>query len=641
MIARIVPVKRSPRTVSVFDYLIPDTLVPVAQVGQLVMIELRKHKEFGVIVEILHEHNPEFVYKELDSIIFEHPLLPPPTQKFLTALSSLHATSLATIHKTALLPLQKRKLKSVELTPLTTPSKKTLFKESYTLYTTPRERTQIISSVTPTGTTLILVPGISVLNQTKEILETNCREHTIVSWHADLSDKEKFTRWLLVRNNKNPCIVIGTRSALTLPYTDLQKIIIDAEHNDQYKSYEQQPRFHARDMARILAQLTTCPIVYTSFSPSFEMYYRIAKNTLPCTIQEKPYHSGLVLETTVPPYSTTRIIQHIPQPNDKRVCAISTEEYILETARKNTEDIVILVQRKGFATLVVCKKCGHIETSKETGLPMVFYRDRNIMEATYTHEERALPKTCSACTSTLVLLEGIGDEKVAEYISKIFIQAHINLPVIVVDDETPEKILSELSRSQSPRVIVGTIKALSHIRDEHTGLFVILDIDRYLALPEYHALENTVHLLNEIRYRKKPESHCIIETTSNEKPLFKLFTEPDRVYRTELSIRKKLNLPPYTHLVKYTVAGPSKIASRKNAETFREILARRLTEYAISATVSPIFETHPQYHQRQYWHGMILTTPQYESFAIHAEKIHLRLPLGVVVDTNPTNTLSP
>ncbi len=639
MIVRIVPVKRTPRAVSVFDYLVPSSLESKVRKGQLAVIELRKTKEFGVIVEILHEHNPEFAYKELDALVHDIPLVPETTQQFLQLLSSIYATSLATVYKTALLPLQKRKLKTITLNPLPENTTETGFSESYELYTTATEHERIISSSDISGTTLILVPEISLLESTKKIIE-RAYTGTIVVWHSDLSDKEKFTQWLTVRNaTDSPLVVIGTRSALTLPFTNIKKIILDREQDGQYKSYDQQPKFHARDMACELARINGSRITYTSFSPSFGMYYHIAKKNVPCMVDNQPYTSGLLFNPSTIE-SSISLIEHIPQPGDKRICSITTEEHIVHVAKENRRDIVILVQRKGFATLIVCKDCGHIETSRETGLPMVFYRERNIMEAAYTHEERPLPRVCTACGSTLVLLQGIGDEKVAEHITRLFVHAGIKMPVIIVDDETPSSTLKELETLGHPRVIVGTIKALSHIRERQTGLFVMLDLDRYLAVPEYHALENTIHIINEVRYRKNPDTPFIIESTRIDKPLFKLFSEPDRLYRTELGIRQKLNLPPYTTLTKYTIAGSTKAASKKNTQIFQEIMARRLTEFNISAKMSPIFETHPTYYQRQYWHGMIITMKN-KSYRVHAENLHTRLPLGVVVDYNPTNTLSP
>ncbi len=639
MIVRIVPVKRTPRAVSVFDYLVPSSLESTVRKGQLAVIELRKTKEFGVIVEILHEHNPEFAYKKLDALVHDIPLVGETAQQFLQLLSSIYATSLATIYKTALLPLQKRKLKTITLNPLPRNTSTSDFSESYELYTTAAEHERIISSIDTSGTTLILVPEVSLLEPTKKTIERTY-SGTVVVWHSDLSDKEKFAQWLTVRNTiDSPLVVVGTRSALTLPFTNIKKIILDREHDGQYKSYDQQPKFHTRDMACELARISGCTITYTSFSPSFGMYYHIAKKNVPCMVDNQPYTSGLLFNPSTIE-SSISLIEHIPQPGDKRICSITTEEHIVHVAKENRRDIVILVQRKGFATLIVCKDCGHIETSRETGLPMVFYRERNIMEASYTHEERPLPRTCSACSSTLMLLQGIGDEKVAEYITQLFKNSEIDMPVVIVDDETSPAALKELEILNRPRVIVGTIKALSHIRDRETGLFVMLDSDRYLAVPEYHALENTVHLINEIRYRKNPETTFIIESTRIDKPLFKLFSEPDRLYRTELGIRQKLNLPPYATLTKYTIAGSTKAASKKNAAVFQEIINRRLTEHNISAKISQIFETYPPYYQRQYWHGMILTMKD-RSYRVHAENLHTRLPLGVVVDYNPTNTLSP
>lgn len=638
MIARIVPVKRTPRNVSVFDYKVPQELETTIQPGQLVVVELRKTKEFGIVVELLTTHDPNVAYKNLDSITYTFPLIPPQNQKFLSKLSTIYATSLATVYKTSLLPLQKRKLKKVTLTNLDkTISKK--YSESYALYTDEVNHDALFSSVAAYKVTLVLVPEKQSLPSTQKKIEQHFSGDIII-WHSDLSEKEKFELWLKVRNAKQPLIILGTRSAITLPFTSLDHIIIDEEHSEQYKSYDQQPKYHARDMVKHLAEIYGSTLVYASFSPSFEMYYRIAKEKMACTVDQKPHNSELLFQSNNVKLNTIRIIEHIQKPGEKRICSITTEEKILSIGRENSSDMVIMVQRKGFATLVVCKNCGHIETSQETGLPMVFRKDTGLLHSSHNHETRSLPTSCSKCRSTILLLQGIGTEKVASYISELFSSEGISMPVYRIDDNTEESVLQELLTSKKPRILIGTEKVFSYIRPAETQLYSILDLDRSLALPEYNALEHTVHLLQKIYIFKSPSAEFILETTSAEKPIFKFFAEPDRVYREELSIRKKLGLPPYLCMIKYSIGSPNTFAAKKLAQTLNQLLTLKLTEHKISATISEIYEAHPTFQKGMHWNNILLKTPKQNVERI-ADMIHTILPPGSTIDVNPLSTLSP
>ncbi|HRH23069.1 MAG TPA: hypothetical protein PK295_00340 [Candidatus Magasanikbacteria bacterium] len=639
MIATIVPLKRLPRHTSLFDYSIPTELEDTIAQGQLVQIQLRKTLEFGVVISVSAAQNSNYAYKPITAIVHDIPLFPPATQSVLRELSILYATSLATLYKTSSLPIQKRKIKKIALEPHTLVSiPESKFEESYVLYNTAEEEARFFSSLDHVHTTLILVPEVTQIETLKNILQKN-NSPEVVIWQSDLSEKDKFNLWLRVRNNIDPIIILGTRSSLALPFTRLDRIIITHEHDEQYKSYDQQPKYHARDVVRLLGTQYQSQCIYTSFSPSFDLYYKIVKEKMPCIANGSTYSGGLLFETRKAIHETIHIIEHTPQPRDGRVSSIITEERIVEVATKKSQDIVILVQRKGFATMVVCKNCGHIETSPLTGLPMTYREDTRMMHGTHGDEQRPLPTTCSVCKSTMMLLRGAGTEKIASYFSELFTKEDILIPVFRIDDNTSADTLAKLNDS-TPRVIIGTEKIFPHIRPESTGLYVILDLERYLAIPEFQTFEHVVHLLSTFNYLRNTNSQFIIETNSSDKPIFKLFSEPDRIYRTELSLRQKLGYSPYQSVIKYTLSSVHKSGTRTRAEHFREDITRQLTQANIIATVSEIFETHPAYHKGMYWWGVIVKTAPKDVRRV-AELLTPYLPTGCVVDLNPISIFSP
>lgn len=638
MIASIVPVKRMPRHSCVFDYFVPESLQHSVRPGQLVRIPFRQTIEFGVVLSISPLADEKIDYKSIESLVYEYPLIQEQTQKLFSTISQLYATSLSTLYKTALLPLQKRKLSKTTLVEQSHNSDKQKFSESYVVYCTEDEHILLFSSLVQAHTSLILVPEVRQIETVKKLI-SSIGTIEIVIWHSELSPKEKFDLWLKIRNNTEPLIVLGTRSALTLPFPRLDLIVMDYEHDDQYKSYDQQPKIHTRDIVPILGAVYGSKCVYGSFSPSFESYYRIVKEKLLCTTAHKPYTGGLLFLAPLISPDQIRIIEHIPQARDTRICSISSEERLVALGHERARDAIILVQRKGFATYVICKDCGNIERSTSTGLPMIFRKDTGRLHDAYGRESRTIPTSCSNCKSTMLILGGIGSEKVASSISELFVREKITMPVFRIDDNTPDSVLRELNKD-IPRVLVGTEKVLSYVRKEKTGLYLLLDFDRYLALPEYSAFEHTIHLIDECTYQLPPNSTCIIETTSGEKPLFKVFSEKDRVYRTELSVRQKLLLPPYQSMIKYTLSGITKQIALQSAEKFLSILKKTLTEAGFSATISEIYETHPGFEKGVYWHGILVKVAKKDIVQI-TTLIHPHLPHGCIVDINPLSSLSP
>ncbi len=638
MIASVVPLKRLPRFSSIFDYAIPHTLENDVLPGQLVIIEFRKKKEFAIILRTSTEHSTEFAYKPIDSIVHPIPIFLTTHLRLLQQLSVLYAVSLATLCKTSLLPLQKRKLTKIILTPeALLPTHSTTPSQSYVLYQTEQEHRALFGNLTESHTTLVLVPEVSKLADIHRFI-TDTTNSPILIWRSDLSIKEKYDLWLRVRNATEPIIIIGARSALTLPFRRLDRIIMDFEHDEQYKNYDQQPKFHTKDIVALLANLYQCQVTYSSFSPSFDCYYSIVKNSLPCTTGNHTYQSGLLFITDTTSNSI-RIIEHTQQTREDRICSIAIEDSIREIAQKQVGDATILVQRKGYATTVICKDCGHIEVSKESGVPMIYRTETRMTHAPYSGERRPLPLTCSSCGSTTLRLQGIGTEKVASFFSDIFKKENINMPIFRIDDNTEHSTFEKLS-ADTPRLLIGTEKILSYIRHDKTQAYVILDFDRFLAIPEYNSFEHAVHLVDELNYYRSHNSQLLLEVSSGEKNFFRLFKERDRVYRTELSLRQQLGYPPYQSMIKYTVASFSRGSAQTLAHNLRQEIALRLTNRGIPATLSEIYETHPNFEKMKYWCGILLKTNSENVLKI-AEIIHPHLPKECIVDIHPLSVLSP
>lgn len=638
MIATIVPLRRLPRSFSVCDYLVPDTLRESIAIGQLVHIPLRSTREFGIVVNLSATLDPTFGYKEIESIAHITPLVPAYTMHFLASLALQYAVSLSTLYKTSLLPIQKRKITKISLSPLLQPQiHDTSPSPTYVLYHNEDEYMSILQNISPDNVTLFLVPEVQDIPSVQTILNTLALP--IYVWHSELTIKQKFDTWLAIRNEIHPHIVIGTRSAVTLPFTTLDTIIMDREHSDQYKNYEQQPRYHTKDVVQTLARIHGAALVYADFSPSCESYYHIAKKHFPTTIGTQPYTDGLVFATQQSTHKQPlRLIEHTHTPRTPRICADSTEQTILDKLEQDKSDVAVILERKGYATAVVCKECGHIERSHNTGLPMVYRASTNRLYAPYTKESRPMPTTCDTCTSHMITLSGIGTEQVESYFRDILTTHHIDADIIRIDDHTVG--VDTQKGNKKPTLYIGTTKLLSHTTPTSISLYALLDAGRTLSLPEYTAPARLRHLIDEIEYIRLPTSDFIIETTSLETPFFTSLGQKDRFYRTELNMRQKLGYPPYQTMIKYVCGALRATDALHRATRLSHDISRRLTKHTLPATVSDPYDTHPNFAKRMYWYGILLQADPAHIDAI-IQAIHPALPHGCIVDINPISILSP
>jgi len=638
MIATIVPLRRLPRSFSVCDYLVPTELDTSIALGQLVHIPLRSTQEFGIVVDLSATLDPTFAYKEIETIIHTTPLVPLHTMHLLASLALRYAVSLSTLYKTSLLPIQKRKITKISLSPLLQQQLHTTsLSPTYSLYRNKDEYKNIVENISTDGVTLFLVPEVQDIASAQTVLSTLTLP--IYVWHSELSIKQKFDTWLAIRNETQPHIVIGTRSALTLPFTQLHSIVMDKEHSDQYKNYEQQPRYHTKDVIQKLAQIHGATLVYADFSPNCEAYYHIAKKHFPATIGTELYTDGLIFTADQSAQKKPiRLIEHTRTARTPRICSDATEQAIIDTLTHGASDVAIILERKGYATAVVCKDCGHIERSHTTGLPMVYRASTHRLYAPYTKESRPMPTTCDTCKSHMITLSGIGTEQVESYFTNMFATQHINASIIRIDDRTVD--VDKQEASQKPTLYIGTTKLLSHTTPASISLYALLDAGRTLSLPEYTAPAHLRHLIDEIEYLRLSTSDFVIETTSLETPFFASLGQKDRFYRTELNMRQKLGYPPYQTMIKYICGALTASDALHRATSLSRDISRRLTKLSLSATVSDPYDTHPNFSKQMYWYGILLQA-NHDTVDAIIQAIHPALPHRCIVDINPISILSP
>lgn len=607
-----------PAQLGPFDYRVPDELASQIQPGQLVTIPLRKSTVYGLVFDIQKEISEEAKnadIKEVLSIVQQTPIIQPSFFSVLISISTRYAVSLATLAKLAMLPMQKRKLSKLSLEEIIPPSTQRKPNHSAHQYKNRDDQKKLLEGHI-SGPTLILVPE----KRHVEEVQRRLTHHDLIPWHSDLTVKEQFENWMRIRSQQQP-IVVGTRSAALLPIPNLETIIVEHAHDTQHKQWEQHPRFDARDIAILRAELEETNLFLHSASPSATMYHDIYKDKIEGSLDLKA-HIEIIL---------------INMHHERRAGYFDgISQQLRERIESTQGDIFIFVHKKGFARSIFCDSCGHIEECPYCTFPLLYKEKDNSLRCNYCRFKKPLPPRCTSCSGEIFKLRGRGTEAIEKELKKIVQAAHLPHAIIRIDGDTekPE------SRSNGPRIIVGTIGALSYIDWNKTDLIGCIDLDGMLRLPEYRAEEEVWHLIHDIIFEKKSEARMMIQTYSPDHLVFRSLSEPDRFYRTHLNMRKKHGYPPYTAIIRYLFAHPKEDLAMYEAEKGVHFFRTQLTKMGLKGTVSEAIELHPRYLRGKFWYSIVvkLLPQDQERFA---KMVHPALPRGWSADPNPHSLLSP
>ncbi|PIY93427.1 MAG: primosomal protein N' [Candidatus Magasanikbacteria bacterium CG_4_10_14_0_8_um_filter_32_14] len=627
VILKIIPLTRLPRAFSTFDYQINEELKTSVEIGQLVKISFRNKEIFGVIFDIEKNSENEKL-KCLIEIVNEIPILNKKQLHLYIQLAEIYLVSPSTFLKMALCPLQKRKLKKMILKKEKPNIKKEKPNQEYYLYNSEHEHKKLYKNLKKT--TLIIVPEIWKIEEIKKYLPQKLQTK-VVTWYAELSNKEKFENWLQIKKEEET-IVIGTRNALFLPFNNLDKVIIDYEHDENLKSWDSSPKFQSKDIAKFLQKLYSCDLIFSSFSPSFEKYYEISKGTI--KINKKMTKDRLLFKRKKINEKNLPIIINFTNKDffkNKNIFSLELEDKI----KNSKEDVFIYLNRKGYATSVTCMNCNFVESDPLTGLPLIYKKEQNILYSPYNNFIKPLSATCPKCNSELTKMYGYGTELVESELKKL-LNTNTNHNIINIDKNTD---LSKFSEDKQ-NIIIGTIAAFKSINWMKTELIVFLDIDRQLAIPEYLSTENIWHNIQEVEYYRRTDSKFYIQSNKAEHTIFKSLGEKDRIYRTDLNNRQKLGLFPYKYIVKYYYGGDNEGQSKFQIEQTIKNLNLALTKISNNVTILGPYEMQPKYFRRKYWYSFAIKIAEKNPFLV-IRQINQFIPGNHKIDSNPISLLSP
>jgi len=407
----------------------------------------------------------------------------------------------------------------------------------------------IIEDIIKSKNVIVLVPEISLTPQFIEKFQ-NRFGNKIAILHSALSDGERYDEWRKIKKNKVN-IVIGARSAVFAPVKNLGLVIIDEEHSQTYKQ-ENNPKYNAIDVALFRAKKNNCSIVLGSATPSIESYTRAKTNVY------KLLELKTRVNASLPIVKLVDMKEEIKSGN--RVLSNILIEKINERINKN-EQVILLLNRRGYTTIATCKNCGYVHNCPNCDIPLIYHKSSNTMRCHYCGYGDKKLENCPICKSKDIIDYGMGTEKLEQIVNETFKNAKtLRMDIDTTSKKGSHKKLIDLFKSGEYNILIGTQMIAKGLDFANVTLVGVINADSTLNIPDFRSGERTFQLLNQVSGRAGRgllKGEVIIQgfNINNYSIVCASTHNYLSFYEQEMSIRKKLNYPPFCNISKIEVKG--------------------------------------------------------------------------------------
>ena len=392
---------------------------------------------------------------------------------------------------------------------------------------------------------ILLVPEIGLTPTVAADLHQVFGEEVAIL-HSALSDQERAAQWHRIKRG-DARMVVGTRSAVFAPVSDLALIIVDEEQDSSYKQ-EETPRYNARDVAVMRAKMANSVVVLGSATPSLESYYNASKHKyalveLPDRVEQRP----------LPEVELIDMKQEFQETGQEQVISRKLAEEIRERLERR-EQSMILLNRRGYSPVALCRACGSRMECRNCAVALTHHKKSNRMVCHYCGFQAPVPKACGECGSEYVYFLGTGSEKLEELLQGMFPQARIARldRDTVRGKEDFERALSALNQGELD-LLVGT-QMIAKGHDVHGVTLVgVVGADIALGLPDFRAAERTFQLLTQVAGRAgrgQTPGKVVLQTYFPDHYAVQYAAQHDFTgfYDKELRFRSWMHYPPYSAL---------------------------------------------------------------------------------------------
>lgn len=404
---------------------------------------------------------------------------------------------------------------------------------------------------------IILVPEIALTPQTIQRFRSALGSVVTVI-HSHMSDGERRDSLQeLVTGTKR--VVIGVRSAIMAPINNIGLIIVDEEHDGSYKQSDVEPRYHARDVAVMRGHLQGALVVLGSATPSLESFQNALTGKYALIRLTTRFGAAAL------PRVTLVDMREEQRNNNWKPLSIALVEGITE-ALANKRQIILLLNRRGFSTVLLCKDCGYTAACPNCSVTLRYHRADTSIKCHICGFQQVAPDQCPQCQGTKIKYQGTGIQKIEEHLAEQFPEAR----VIRMDQDTTRKkgahaSILQLFAEHKADILLGTQMVAKGLNFPGVALVGVIAADTGLHVPDFRASERTFQLLTQVAGRAGRADSCgvvLIQTYSPDDPAVRAAEQHDYTtfFNQEVVSRQELGYPPWGRLARIVVVGRSEQA---------------------------------------------------------------------------------
>ena len=431
---------------------------------------------------------------------------------------------------------------------------------------------------------LFLLPEIALTTQ----LITRLQEYfggKIAVFHSKYSMNERVEVWNNVLHAKEKAqIVLGARSSLFLPFSNLGLLIVDEEHETSYKQFDPSPRYHARDAAILLAHQHKAKTLLGSATPSLETYFNATNNKYGLVSLTKRFG-----EVQLPEVALVDIKE---KHRKKRMTGHFSDSLLSEIreAIENKEQVILFQNRRGYSPVVECETCAVSPQCPNCDVSLTFHKYRKELRCHYCNYRQAMPLKCGACGSEKLTTIGFGTEQIEQELNELFPEVNIGR----MDLDTTrgkygyQKIIGAFQAHEID-ILVGTQMLSKGLDFGNVTLVGVLNADNMLNFPDFRAHERTFQMLVQVAGRSgrsKKRGKVLIQTFNPYHQILQQVSTNDysTMYKEQLEDRWQFHYPPYYRVMRITLKHRDLIRLEEAAEWFGKSLGNAFSENVLGPT---------------------------------------------------------
>ena len=400
---------------------------------------------------------------------------------------------------------------------------------------------------------LFLLPEIALTTQLLSRLRKFFGNKVAV-FHSKYSNNERVEVWnQVLENSPKAQVVIGARSAMFLPFSNLGLVIVDEEHEQNFKQSDPAPRYHARDAVTVLATFHKAKVLLGSATPSLETYYNSQIQKYGLVELFERYNNvpmpEIILVDLKDKFFRKRMNGHF---SDTLIEEITS-------ALSLNEQVILFQNRRGYAPLLECMTCGHIPQCPNCDVSLTYHKYKNQLRCHYCGHSIAKPTHCHQCSSVDLTTKGFGTEQIELELATLF----PNRKIQRMDQDTTrgkfgyEKIIDKF-QNREVDILVGTQMLAKGLDFDNVSMVGILNADNMLYFPDFRAFERSFQMMTQVSGRagrSEKKGKVIIQTYNPNHNTIQQVTHHDysAMYKEQLYERQIFKYPPFFKLIKITL----------------------------------------------------------------------------------------